>query len=122
MDLSDIIDHVTSKTYTRATVQRAIIHLLLDIKEKDMLAYKQLDYIPYIRLLACKQSARDVLSKLTKLSQVPVIINPAKAQSILDTTSQSLLNYELKASKLYALLAHDPDLVFKDFTYQPFRK
>ena len=121
-NLSDIIDRATSKTYTRATVQRSIIHLLLDIKEKDILAYKQLDYIPYIRLLACKQSARDVLSKLTKLSQVPIIINPAKAQSVLDTASQSLLNYELKASKLYALLAHDPNLVFKDFTYQPFRK
>ena len=120
--LSHIINQSTSKTYTRSTVQRAIVHLLLNIQTEDVLQYKQKDYIPYIRLLACKKSAGDLLSKLTQCSQVPVIINPSKAPAVLDDIGQSLLNYELKASKLYALLSHNPDLVTKDFTYQPFKK
>lgn len=121
-DLPTMIDEVTSKTYTRATVQRAIIHLLLNIKTQDMLKFKALDWTPYIRILACKSASREVLAKLTKKATVPVIINPAKAQTVLDPIPKLLLDYELRASKLYALLANDPTLVSKDFTYHPFKK
>lgn len=121
-DLPTIIDEVTSKTYTRATVQRAILHLLLDIKTQDMLKFKSVDSTPYIRMLACKSDSRDVLARLTKNATVPVIINPAKAYTLLDPLAKCLLDYELRASKLYALLAHDPTLVSKDFTYHPFKK
>ena len=120
--LSHLINQVTSKTYTRSTVQRAIIHLLLNIQTEDVLRYQAMDYIPYIRILACKKSERHLLSELNHHSQVPILINPAKASYTLDSTGQSLLDYDLKASKLYALLSHRPDLVKKDFTYNTFQK
>ena len=120
-DLSTIIDSVTSKTYSRATVQRAIMHILLDIKSCDMEAFQGADWIPYIRILACKKSSRSLLAHLNTHAKVPVIVGLNKALPNLDPLSKKLLSYELKASKLYALLSKDHTLTRKDFTYHPFK-
>ena len=119
--LSAIIDEVTSKTYSRATVQRAIIHLLLDIQNCDMQSFQMIDWIPYIRILACKKSSRSLLTSLNASSKVPIILGVNKALTNLDPLSKKLLSYELKASKLYGLLSKTPSLTHKDFTYHPFK-
>lgn len=120
-NLSALIDEVTSKTYSRATVQRTIMHLLLEIKTTDMLNLENVNWIPYIRVLSCKKTSRNLLAHLYTNANVPVITGLGKSISHLNPLSKTLLSYDLKASKLYGLLSNNPSLTHKDFTYHPFK-
>ena len=120
--LSQIVDHVTSKTYTRATVQRAILRILLEITTKDMDTLKEVNWIPYLHVLACRKDSTHLLSKLTKNCKVPLLINVGKDYNKLTPLGKMLFEYEIKASKLYALLSQVPEIQTKDFTYHPILK
>lgn len=120
--LSQIVDHVTSKTYTRATVQRAILRILLGVHQKDMDALEKINWIPYLHVLACRKDSTYLLSKLATNCKVPLLVNVAKDYSKLSSLGQTLFEYELRASKLYALLSQAPSLSDKDFTHHPIFK
>lgn len=120
--LSQIVDHVTSKTYTRATVLRTILRILLEVNEKDMDALKEINWIPYLHVLACRKDSTYLLSKLTTNCRVPLLINVGKDYNKLTPLGKTLFDYETKASKLYALLCHTPNIADKDFTYHPILK
>ena len=120
--LSEIVNQVTSKTYTRATVQRAIIRILLSVQTDDLLALEKLNWIPYIHVLGCNKTSTALLSLLSQKSEVPLLINVSKDENNLDDLGQKLFNYELQASKLYALLSQDAILLEKDYKYHPIRR
>lgn len=119
--LSEIVDQVTSKTYTRATVQRTIIRILLDVKNEDLRALEEINWIPYIHVLGCNKASTSLLSLLSKKAKVPLLINLGKDEYALDALGKKLFDYELKASKLYALLTQDATLLEKDYKYHPIR-
>ncbi|PHV71105.1 hypothetical protein CS063_07175 [Sporanaerobium hydrogeniformans] len=121
IDLETILTAVTSKTYTRATVQRAFLRLLLDIKKIDMLSLETHDWIPYIRVLGCRKTAFPLLKKLTQKASVPIITNLSKVKHTLSPEAQKLLTYEIRATQLYYYLCKKPSFYFQDYT-QPFIK
>ncbi|MGL4345772.1 MAG: nucleotidyltransferase [Cellulosilyticaceae bacterium] len=114
--ISEIIDTVTSKTYSRATVQRSILRILLGIKSEAMTPLAQIDWIPYIRVLGCRKEALCLLSELTKHASVPVITNARKSLGTLDPLSTTLLEQEFRATHLYALASSQHVTKIHDFT------
>ncbi|MEG1147454.1 MAG: nucleotidyltransferase family protein [Niameybacter sp.] len=122
MPLSQIVEQVTSKTYTRATVQRAILRILLDVKQKDLEQIQEIGWIPYIHVLGCNKTSTHLLSELSQKAKVPLLLNVGKDQAKLTPLGEKLFKYELRASKLYALLTHDTSILNKDFTYHPIRR
>lgn len=120
--LSDIIDVVTSKTYTRATVTRAVLRVLLNLEHSLMKDLEKTHWIPHIRVLACKDDKKYLLSKLTKSSSVPIITNFGKHYREATGLSKRLLDLEVAATKLYALTKHQPLLSHADFTKSIFFK
>ncbi|MEG0012569.1 MAG: nucleotidyltransferase [Cellulosilyticaceae bacterium] len=113
---SDIIDEVTSKTYSRATVHRAILKILLDVKQNDLDSLEKLDWIPYIRVLGCKKDSLPLLSALSKASTVPVITNLGKVYNKLSPEAKCLIDYEIHATNLYYLGKELPSFYNQDFS------
>lgn len=115
--ISDIINEVTSKTYTRATVQRALLRILLDVLQDDMNKLQDLEWIPYIRVLGCKKDATILLSEMTKHALVPIITNFSSSYPSLTPEARLLLDYELKASNIYHYISKNSSAYNQDFTH-----
>lgn len=110
----DLATRCTSKTYTKATVKRSLLRLLTEIKEEDFMAYP-----PYIRVLGCRKTRTDLLRQLSQRAQIPVITNLNKQYSYLSPIEKKWIDYEIRATKLYAYATSKPELAHSDFT-EPF--
>lgn len=104
-------------TYTR--VSRALLHLLLDIREEDMACYKEQGYASYARILGFRKQAAPLLSKLKKSSSIPLITKLADVKTLLSPTALSLISKEVDASHLYACIKKEKGCVFKNEYTQP---
>ena len=86
-------------TYTR--VSRVLLHLILNISNQDYQFGKELDYIPYLRILGFRKDATALLKELKNASKVPVISKLADASSLLDSNILKLLDKDIFAADLY---------------------
>lgn len=86
-------------TYTR--ISRILLHLLLNITDADLKAGKELDYIPYLRILGFRRASSSLLSTLKKASSVPVIAKLADAGSLLSDEAFAILEKDIFAADLY---------------------
>ena len=72
-DIKDVIDFIKTKRYTRTKIQRILLHILLDIKEKEVAYFMNLPKMPYIRVLGFKKETSGILADLTENAKVPCI-------------------------------------------------
>lgn len=86
-------------TYTR--MSRILTHLLLGHTQADYNATKQLDYIPYLRILGFRKASSGLLKELKHTATVPVIAKLAGARSQLTPEAFSLLEKDIFAADLY---------------------
>ncbi|ONI40893.1 hypothetical protein AN396_00875 [Candidatus Epulonipiscium fishelsonii] len=99
---TDFANAITSKTYSKATVYRSLIRLLMNIQQSDMESLEKINWIPYLRVLGCRKQSLELISILHKKASVPIIISSNKI-SELDSLGQMLFKYEINASNLYYL-------------------
>lgn len=86
-------------TYTR--ISRCLLHILLDIKKSDLDTYREMDYIPYARVLGFKKSATPLLSAIKKNASIPLVTKLADATNILSPDAYQMLQQELKQNSIY---------------------
>ena len=88
--------------YTR--ISRALLHILLDIRQEDYAFAKTPDSIPYLRILGFRKHASPLLSALKKEASAPLITKVADASKSLDAHAFSMLKKDLFAADLYRQL------------------
>lgn len=98
----DLISKLKSKRYTQTKIQRAIIHLLLNITDNDMSLYQSINYIPYIRVLGFRKEKSYLLKDLINNSSVPVITNIKNAD--LSEIGLKMLHDEFVYTNIYNML------------------
>lgn len=86
-------------TYTR--ISRCLLHILLDIKKSDLDTYREMDYVPYARVLGFKKSATPLLSAIKKNASIPLVTKLADAANILSPDAYQMLQQELKQNSIY---------------------
>ena len=86
-------------TYTR--ISRLLLHILLDIKQKDYASGKELGYAPYLRVLGFRKDATPLLNAIKKEAGVPLVTKVADAASLLSPEAYSLFEKDLYASSVY---------------------
>lgn len=91
-------------TYTR--ISRCLFHILLNITKEDMDAAKEIDYIPYARVLGFRKNASPLLTAIKESSSVPLITKLADAEKILDEFGGSMLNQDIMAGRIYQSASH----------------
>ena len=86
-------------TYTR--VSRALLHLVLGMREEDISRWKDEGYALYARILGFRRQSSPLLSYLHKKSSIPLITKMADAAQNLSPSALALLEQEMYASHLY---------------------
>lgn len=82
------LDLVRTRQYTRSRVSRALLHILLDIRQEEVLPPT------HLRVLGFRREASDLLSKIKKKSRLPLITKAA---------GHPELSEEIRISSLYHL-------------------
>ncbi|RGY02274.1 nucleotidyltransferase [Blautia sp. OF03-15BH] len=86
--LNAFLDLVRTRQYTRSRVSRALLHILLDIRQEEVLPPT------HLRVLGFRREASDLLSEIKKKSRLPLITKAA---------GHPELSEEIRISSLYHL-------------------
>ena len=98
---SDFVKRMSSKQFTTTRIQRSLLHILLDIKHKDMEEAIKNDYILYHRVLGFRKNSTELLSHIKKNSDLPLVTKVASSKNLLNPYAHSMLEKDLKASHIY---------------------
>ncbi|MBQ6541093.1 MAG: nucleotidyltransferase [Lachnospiraceae bacterium] len=96
-----------SKTYTHTRVNRALMHLILGMKEEDLKSYQEDDYCMYARVLGFRKDAVALLSEITKNTALPIITKMADAPKQLDKRALKLLGFDIYGSDVYRTIVYN---------------
>lgn len=99
-------------TYTR--VSRALLHLVLGMREEDISRWKEEGYALYARILGFRRQSSPLLSCLHKKSSIPLITKMADAAQDLSPSALALLEQEVYASHLYQTVRMKRSGVFQN--------
>ena len=100
---------VKSKRYSLTSIQRALMHIILNVKSADMEFYKSKGFSPYIRVLGFRKNSSLLLKKLKDNSAIPVILNLKKDEAILDENGKFIIDFEKTADNIYYMCSHNPN-------------
>ncbi len=109
--ISALIPLIKSKRYTYTKIQRALLHVLLNIKKVDLNYFKENGYSPYIRVLGFQREKEFLLSLLSQKSSLPVLTNIKYAKKVLTPDGLRLLETEKTATDLYFMAS--PNLNYR---------
>lgn len=106
---ADMVNAIKSRQFTFTRISRALMHIALGIKDRNMSEYKEGRYAPYARLLGFQTSGSDVLTQLKMTSSIPIISKMSNAGNIIhkDSPAFSLLMEEVHASEIYNSIYFD---------------
>lgn len=103
--LSDFCLACKSKNLTYNRLHRCLTHILLNLKQEQILEYKATDYATYARLLGFTEQGKDVLKAIKANSAIPVITKLPKAMKEIDNpVALSSLKADIHASQLYYMI------------------
>lgn len=104
-DHASFCDQLKTKNMTYTRVSRNLLHILLNIYQKDMDSFCKEDYIYYARLLGFKKEAEPLLSSIKELSKIPLLSKLADADSVLQQKNGlKMLAADIRAAHIYSLL------------------
>jgi len=104
---SGFCETLKSKEVTHSRLSRILTHILLDIFQKDLAMGRELDYIPYLRVLGFRQTAAPLLHQIKVKSKLPLLTKMADADRILkemyapDSFAHRMLMLDVFAADIY---------------------
>ena len=98
--LSAIATAVKTKRYTHTRIQRALLHILLQINAEDSAAPA-----PYIRVLGFRRDSEAILRQLYASATLPVVTNLKNARALLNDNAFRTLEIECRATDIYRTAA-----------------
>ena len=111
--MSEFIDALLSKRYTKPRIQRMLIHILMQNTKEDI--KKAMD-IDYIHILSMNEKGRTYLNLIKKQCPYVIVTNVSRYQ-------HPALTIEHKATKLLSLLSTQPqDIIKKEYSHIPYLK
>lgn len=100
--LFDLQQSVKSKRYTLTKIKRTLNNILLGITKEDINKVKNINSVPYIRVLAFNNKGREILKAIKNNSEVNIINKFSNISfSMDDDIFKTLINYDIKASNMY---------------------
>ena len=99
--MAELSQEIKTKNITLTRVNRALIHLLLNIKKNTFQEYMDDGIIYYARLLGMKKEASHLIRKIKNHERLPVITKVSQADKLLDTLGMRMLNQDVFAAHLY---------------------
>lgn len=105
LTLDDLKDSIKSKRYTMTKIKRILNNILLGITKDDIDKIKNVESIPYVRILAFNDKGREIIKKIKNSSDITIINKFSNISFSKDTDIfKTLINYDIKASNIYNLI------------------
>jgi len=101
MPFTELIEAIKHKQYTYARINRALVHILLGLKEQTPAEDITAPLVPYARLLAMKKSASPLMKEIKAHATIPVITKPAEARKALSESALEMFLEDVSAADLY---------------------
>lgn len=105
-DFHSFCSLLKTKEITYSRISRTLLHIALGHTKKDTEIFKEVGYIPYLRLLGFKKESSGILSEIKSKAKVPIISKVADASEYLVTDAMKLLDSDIFASNLYNQLMY----------------
>lgn len=102
-NLEELINSIKSKRYAITKIKRTLNNILLGITKEDILKVKNLNSIPYIRVLAFNNKGREIIKKIKTSSDIEIINKFSKISNVHEDIFETLIKYDLKSSNMYNL-------------------
>lgn len=100
--LPDLHNLIKSKRYTLTKIKRILNNILLGITKDDVNLVKDIDVVPYIRVLAFNNKGREIIKSIKNNSDINIINKFSKVSFELDDNKfKTLINYDIKATNIY---------------------
>ena len=101
-----LAQRLKTKNITYARVCRSLWHIILDIKNEDLLSIKEASSPEYIRVLAFNENGGKYIKEMKEAgekdpSRPKMIVKPARDMRLLSNRAQVSFIKELNAAKLY---------------------
>ena len=107
-NLYDLHLSIKSKRYTLTKIKRTLNNILLGITKEDMYKVKNINTMPYIRVLAFNDKGREILKVIKKSSDIKIINKFSNISfSMDDDIFKTLIDYDIKATNIYNLLYYN---------------
>lgn len=101
---SSFSNELKTKNITLTSVNRALLHILLDIKDSDVQDYLNDGSSYYLRILGFKKASSKLLTELKARTKLPIISKISDYDSILEGHGKNMLKKNLEADNLYRLV------------------
>lgn len=94
-------DLLKSKDITYTRISRCLLHILLNITKNFMEDCREMDYIPYARVLGFRRTASPLLSAIKESASIPLVTKLADAEKILSRNACEMLKHEIVSNNIY---------------------
>lgn len=101
LSMAELTKQLKTRNVTHTRINRALAHLLLNIKKNTLQAYLQNGCSFYARVLGLKRSSSQLLRRITDIGNIPVITKVTKADSQLESLGKQMLSEDLFATHIY---------------------
>ncbi len=95
-----------TRDITQTRINRALLHIMLGIKKKNVQEYTDNGFHFYARLLGVRKDSEKILSAAAKKGELPLLAQLSRAQE-LSSLGQRMLRHDILASNLYTSVVTD---------------
>jgi len=98
---SAFADLLKTRQLTHTRITRALCHILLDLRQKDLETLRHQDYPVYANVLGFRKSAAPLLSAIKQKGTWPLLVKTADASRLLTPEQLSLFSQDVFAAHVY---------------------
>lgn len=99
--MAELCSALKAKNLTSAGINRALLHILLNLKKETVDAERKHGLALYARILGFRKEASPLLSEIDRCTVIPLISKLADASKTLSPLALSQLEQTVKASEIY---------------------
>ena len=100
---SSFAELLKTKNITRTAINRALLHILLDIKAADVQEVTKRGCVDYIRVLGFRKEAAGLLKEFSDITETPLITNLSAAPVLCEIDIRADQIYQMCASQTYKI-------------------
>ena len=100
---SSFAELLKTKNITRTAINRALLHILLDIKAADVQEVTKRGCVDYIRVLGFRKEAAGLLKEFSDIPETPLITNLSAAPVLCEIDIRADQIYQMCASQTYKI-------------------
>ena len=98
---SSFAELLKTKNITRTAINRALLHILLDVKASDVQEVTKRGCVDYVRVLGFRKETAPLLKMISNIPEIPLITNLSDAPVLCKTDIQADQIYQIGASHKY---------------------